>query len=322
MPRPKVLFICGSLNQTTQMHQIAQHLPETDSYFTAWYSANPAANALIRTGFFDQTILAGEFRRKTDAYIHANGLQMDYQGRKHRYDLVVTCSDLLHQGNIRNSKVVWVQEGMIDPMTPLNYIVKTLGLPGFWAFNTALNGSTRHYTKYCVASEGFGKLITKRGADPSKIAVTGIPNFDNFKIHLNNDFPYKNYVFVATSDIREAFRKEDRMAFLRRCVTLAAGRELIFKLHPNEIASRAKAEIRRVAPNALIFTEGNANDMVANCHTLITQYSSLAFVGIVLNKIVHSFFNVHKLKEICPIQNEGRSAENIAQVCKQLLHLN
>ena len=35
--RKKVLFICGSLNQTTQMYKIAQELPELEHYFTPHY---------------------------------------------------------------------------------------------------------------------------------------------------------------------------------------------------------------------------------------------------------------------------------------------
>ena len=33
-----ILFICGSLNQTTQMHKIAHHsMKEHDCYFTPYY---------------------------------------------------------------------------------------------------------------------------------------------------------------------------------------------------------------------------------------------------------------------------------------------
>ena len=36
--RPKkILFICGSLNQTTQMHQIANELPEYRKVFSPYY---------------------------------------------------------------------------------------------------------------------------------------------------------------------------------------------------------------------------------------------------------------------------------------------
>ncbi len=33
----KILFICGSMNITTQRHQIAQALPEYAHYFTSFY---------------------------------------------------------------------------------------------------------------------------------------------------------------------------------------------------------------------------------------------------------------------------------------------
>ena len=34
----KILFICGSMNITTQMQQIAAELPEYDRYFTPFYA--------------------------------------------------------------------------------------------------------------------------------------------------------------------------------------------------------------------------------------------------------------------------------------------
>ena len=34
----KILFICGSMNITTQMQQIAAELPEYDKYFTPFYA--------------------------------------------------------------------------------------------------------------------------------------------------------------------------------------------------------------------------------------------------------------------------------------------
>jgi hypothetical protein len=59
--------------------------------------------------------------------------------------------------------------------------------------------------------------------------------------------------------------------------------------------------------------------MVANCNTLITQYSSLAFTGISLGKEVHSYFDANLLNRLTPIQNDGSSAKNIADVCRSYL---
>lgn len=39
--------------------------------------------------------------------------------------------------------------------------------------------------------------------------VTGVPNYDNISQFIDNDFPHRNYVMVATTDMRETFRYED-----------------------------------------------------------------------------------------------------------------
>jgi hypothetical protein len=59
--------------------------------------------------------------------------------------------------------------------------------------------------------------------------------------------------------------------------------------------------------------------MVANCHTLITQWSTVAFTGIVLGKEVHSYFGLDYLKRVCPIQNGGQSAKHIASICRSFM---
>jgi hypothetical protein len=100
-------------------------------------------------------------------------------------------------------------------------------------------------------------------------------------------------------------------------MTIADGRKMIFKLHPNEKVERAVSEIRQVAgQDALIYTDGNANHMVANCQELITQFSTLVYVGIVLGKKVHSYFDVNELYRLVPQQNGGTSARKIAELCQ------
>jgi hypothetical protein len=137
---------------------------------------------------------------------------------------------------------------------------------------------------------------------------------------LDNDFPYRDYVLVATSDIRETFHKDDREAFLANCVKIADGRQLIFKLHPNEEKERSTAEIKKIAPaDALVFTDGNTSHMVANCQELVTQYSTVVYIGIALGKKVHSYFDVDKLKSLTPLQTGGTSAAQIAEICRSFL---
>ena len=59
--------------------------------------------------------------------------------------------------------------------------------------------------------------------------------------------------------------------------------------------------------------------MIANCTELITQYSTVVYIGIALGKKVHSWFDVEKLKRLAPIQNGGRSASLIADLCRRYL---
>jgi hypothetical protein len=318
--RKKILFIVGSLNQTSQMHQVAAQLPEYDCFFSQLYSKNFLIRHAVRRGILDTTILGGEFKRKSDDYLDQHGLANDY-GRSvydNQYDMAVLCSDLYVPRDLRPLKTVWVQEGMTDPITPWARWTRRLGLPAYWAANTAFNGCSNICDIYCAASEGYKQQFIRLGTDPGRIFVTGIPNFDHAAVHLDNSFPHRGYVLAATSDIRETFRKDDRPAFIRRCAALAAGRQLIFKLHPNEDKERAIREIREVAPlETLIFTEGNTEQMIANCVELITQYSTVVYIGIALGKKVHSHFDVEKLKQLAPVQNGGQSAALIADMCRR-----
>ncbi len=313
----KVLFICGSLNQTTIMHKISQHLSGFDCYFTPYYG-DGIIKLLNNYGVLDFTVMGGRFRQQTENYLKKEGVKIDYRGSSNDYDLVVTCQDLIIQKNIRKKKIVLVQEGMTDPENLIYRLVKRFKLPRYLA-STAATGLSDAYDKFCVASEGYGELFMKKGVNPEKIVVTGIPNFDNALRYLDNSFPHKGYVLVGTSDTRETFKFDNRERFLKRVLSIAKGRKLIFKLHPNERIERSKREIKKHAPDALVFSDGDINTMIANCDVLITQYSSVAFIGLALGKEVHSYFDVEILKRLLPIQNGGTSAKKIATVCRGYL---
>lgn len=318
----KVLFIIGSPNQASQMHQIASRLPEYDCFFSQIYSKHPFINTVVRSGLLDTTIFAGEFKRKGDAFLQKHHLRNDYARSiyHNEYDMAVLCTDLLVTKELRRLKTVWVQEGMTDPLTNWGRIVRNLHLPPYLAMNTALNGSNNACDIYCAASQGYKEQFRRMGTEAWRILVTGIPNYDNATALLNNDFPHHGYVMVATSDVRETFRKDDRPKFIENCVRIADGRQLIFKLHPNEKKDRAIGEIRQFAPDdALIFSDGNTEQMIANCDELITQYSTVVYIGIALGKKVHSYFDVEELNKLAPIQNEGASANNIADICRRYI---
>ena len=313
----KILFICGSYDQTTIMHSIYVHLKDYDCYFTPYY-ADSFLKRLSEAGFFNFTILGGKHKNDTLNYLLANNLNIDFKGNLFNYDLVFTCSDLIIPKNILGKKIIFVQEGMTDPENFVSHLVKRLKLPRFLA-STAITGLSRTYDYFCVASEGFKNLFIRNGVREEKLIVTGIPNYDNCKEYYKNNFPHKNFVLAATSDARETFKFENRKKFIKEALDTADGRLLIFKLHPNENVERATREIKLIAPDAIIYSVGNINYMIANCDVLITKYSSVVYVGLALGKEVYSDFDSVELKELMPIQNNGRSAEKIAGLAKMLL---
>jgi hypothetical protein len=319
--KKKVLLITGSMNQTLQMQQIAEQLPEYDCWFSQIFTDNPLVNFLLeRVPLLDGTILGKKHRNIAESYLRSHDLKIDYRGISNEYDLVIYCTDMLIPKRMQKTRLVFVQEGMTDRVTWKSRLVKTLGLPAWFTGDTSLNGSSNVCDIYCVASPGYKAHFTGNGIDPHKILVTGIPNYDNVRSSLVNDFPHQDYVMVATSDIRETFRWENRKAFIKEAVRIAAGRRLLFKLHPNEKMERAVSEIKNFAPaGTLIYQRGNTLEMIANCIELITQYSTVVYAGIILKKKVHSYFDRDVLQQLKPWQNNGSSAANIAQTCRNFL---
>lgn len=319
MKKKKILYICGSLNQTTQMHKIANELPEFDSYFTPYYADGYGyIELLTKFGLMDFSILGGQAKQNTLDYLEENNLNVDLYGKLNQYDLVFTCNDMLIQKNIRDRKIVLIQEGMTDPEHLGYHLVKIFNLPR-WIGGTATTGISDAYDMFCVASPGYKELFISKGVDPDKIEITGIPNFDECEKYFENDFPYSNYVLVATSDMRETYKYENRKKFIEKAIKIADGKQIIFKLHPNENFERAKREINDWAPGSLIFHKESIEPMIANCNTLITRFSSVVYVGMALGKEVYSDFDVSTLESLVPIQNSGRSAFNVAQVARRLV---
>jgi len=313
----RILFICGSMNQTTMMHAIAKHLSEADCWFTPFYTDGLLA-VLERKQFLEFTIAGRTFKDRVFSYCEQHDLQVDYRGQRQPYDLVVTCSDLVVPKNIRHRRIVLVQEGMTDPENLAYYLVKWLGLPRYLA-STSTTGLSDAYLKFCVASEGYRDHFIRKGVRPDKIEVTGIPNFDHCAAYRDIPFPHKDYVLVATSDSRETFKYENRRRFIERAVRIADGRKLIFKLHPNERVDRATKEIEQWAPGAIVYDRGDVHPMIAHCDTLVTRFSSCVYVGIALGKTVFSDFPLEQLHRMTPIQNGGMSGAVIADVCRRVM---
>jgi hypothetical protein len=315
--RRRVLFIGGSLNQTRQMLAVSEAMPEIDAYFTPYY-CDGFLEFSRRLRLLEWTIVGHSWRQDCVNLLKSRGVNMAWEGSGGNWDLVVTSSDLIVPKNIRAYPIVLVQEGMTDPEGFGYHLRKWLPFLPAYVAGTAGTGTSGLYDRFCVASDEYRKLFIRKGAPADRISVTGIPNFDNCTVYLKNNFPHRDYVLVCTSDTRETWKRDNRKKFILDCVKTAAGRKLIFKLHPNEKHARSTAEIRRYAPDALIYTSGNAEEMVANCQVLIVQLSTLAYVGLALGKEVHARTDVEQLRRLLPLQG-GRAALDIAAVCQDVL---
>jgi len=315
--KKNILLIGGSLNQTTMMHQIAQQLGSNQCYFTSFFD-DGLLGELSQQGLLEFCILGQKHRKRTEAYLIQQGLPIDYGGQARKYDLIITGTDLLIPRRIQGKRLVLVQEGMMEPEGAIYHLVRAMNLPRYLA-NTSMTGLSHAYDLFCVASAGYRDLFARKGVRPEKMVVTGIPNFDNVKSFIHNDFPYQGYVLAATSALRETFQWDHREAFIRKVQAIAQGRPILFKLHPNENLTRARAEIQQIAPEALIFESGNINHMIANCAVLVTQTSSVTYIGLALGKEVHSDLNLEELRGLMPLQNGGTSAARIAELCEQHL---
>lgn len=315
--KKKILFICGSMNQTTQMHQISECLGDYDRYFSPFFS-DGLLGVASGMGLLEFTILGKKRSGRALQYLLDHDLQLDTRGTGRDYDLVVTCTDLIVPKEIRRKKIVLVQEGMTEPETVLYHLARNFRWVPRWVAGTATTGLSDLYEKFCVASEGYRDLFIRKGVNPDKIVVTSIPNFDNCEQYLHNDFEYRDFVLVCTSDNRETFIYENRRKNIEKYLEMADGHQLIFKLHPNENAPRAVREIRNWAPESMVFAEGKTEEMIANSRMLIAQFSSTIFVGSALNKTVHCGLPPEELRALTPVQNKS-AARRIADVCRMVI---
>ena len=313
----RALFIGGSVNQTKQVHAVARELREWKASFSPFF-ADRTIDAMRRLGVAETTILGEKLRKRCVEYLRDHHLDVDMHGARDHYDLVVSCTDLVLPRIARRGPLVVIQEGILDPPGFMSRLCQKFPRLPRWLAGTTLTGTSGEYDRFCVASEGYKRHFVGMGVDPSRIRVTGIPNFDDCERFHDNDFPLRDYALVCTSDTRETLKRDNRRELVQRALRIAAGRPLLFKLHPNENARRSTTEIRKWAPHAHVYASGNTEAMIANCSVLITQWSSTVFVGLALGKEIHSNFPTAELRELAPLQNGGSSARRIAQVCREL----
>ncbi|MEO7768823.1 MAG: hypothetical protein ABIS01_15440, partial [Ferruginibacter sp.] len=145
------------------MHKIASELTDYDCFFSLLYSNNVLIKFIANRGLVDTTVLGRTFKKKADEYLLKHQLRNDYARKAYsnKYDLAVLCSDMLVPNDLRKLKMVWVQEGMTDPLTAWAKLIHGLKLPPYLALNTAFNGCSDICDIYCAASEGYKEKFVR-----------------------------------------------------------------------------------------------------------------------------------------------------------------
>lgn len=322
--KKKIICVVGSLNQTKQLHRISQYLQEDfDIYFTQIYGDGLFYRVVAESGIMDNTVLGKDssFTKLSREYILDHQLQYDYraQSKNNQYDLALLSTDMIVPKSLRKIKSIWVQEGMIDPIKASGILIKKLGLPTYFTSDTSLNGTSNKADIYCAMSSGYKDYFSKWGTNRNKIILTGVPNFDDIASFAHEPYSKSGFVLIATSDIRELGGNDNRVNFFNKCKTIAEGKKVIYKPHPNENLIRVTREIKMVIPDVEIITKPILDTLIAHCDTFITQWSSSAYVGLVMGKKVFSYFPIEELEAKKPIQNGGRSAEIIAQIAREFI---
>ena len=156
--RPRVLFVCGSINQTNQMHQIAAELGPIEARYAPYY-CDGVLDLMRRAGMLNFTILGAPWRRDCMEYLERHQLPVDMDGAEGHYDLVLTCSDVVVPHNVRQQRLLLVQEGMTDPPRFWYWTRKVLRFLPLWSCGTSGTGLSGLYDRFCVASPGYRDLF-------------------------------------------------------------------------------------------------------------------------------------------------------------------
>ena len=202
------------------MHAVARELPEVDAAFTPFYG-DAIVHGMRRAGLIEMSIGGDRRRGWCLDYLRDHALPVDLHGARGGHHLVVTCTDLVVPANARRSRLVVVQEGILDPDGATASLCRRFRVLPRWLAGTALTGESFLYDCFCVASEGYRQRLLAQGAAPEKVVVTGTPNFDDCARYLDNDFPHRGFVLVCTSDARETFKPDDRAGLVRRALRIA-----------------------------------------------------------------------------------------------------
>jgi len=316
--KKNILFIGSTVDQIKVMHTISDHLnPVHNCFFTPFYLDN-VVSKLGLSRQLENIVFGKNYREDIFDYIQNNDLKLDECGESNHYDLVVTFSTLIIPKNIRNSRIVLLQDLMNEPRNFMAYFTKWFKFSSYLNKPSSINLFER-YDVVCVASPGYRKRFIRNGADPDKIALTGIPEFTTFPDTLPDDVLQRGVVHLVTLPLWGSLEKEYRKDLQMNLNWIADGRPIYFKLLPTDQPIIATRKIKNTLLNVRVFT-GSRNHL-KNIYErgLISKRTACLFTASVIGDKLHIFADAEVLRHLKPYQNSTASAEKIANVCKNLM---
>jgi hypothetical protein len=168
---PQILFICGSSRQAEDLHRVANELGECRVWFTPYYGGT-LVTVLRELGLLERTVAGKWLGEECLRYLRNHHLPIDLDGRRGRYDLIVTSSDLVLPLNARGHPVVIVGTTSRDRTVVAERLVWRIAQ----RMSRWLVTDPGDAYRVCVAGDDDREFFLELGVPRQRMVVTGVPD--------------------------------------------------------------------------------------------------------------------------------------------------
>lgn len=168
---PQILFVCGSPERAEALHRIANELGECRVWFTAYYGG-PLVTMLRELGLLEHTAAGKGPGERCLRYLRSHHLPIDLGGRRGRYDLIVTSSDLVLPANVRGHRLVVVGTRSVQRTVAAERFMWRIAQGLSRWLGTDPRGAR---CRVCVASNEDRDFFLDLGVSEERIVATGVP---------------------------------------------------------------------------------------------------------------------------------------------------
>jgi hypothetical protein len=167
---PQILFICGSPQQAEELHRVAVELGDCRVWFTPYYGGL-TLTVLRELGLLERTVAGKGPGERCLAYLRSQHLPIDLDGRRGRYDLIVSTSDLPLPPNAHGQRVVVVGSSSRERTVAAERLVwRVAQRMSSWLTTDPAEVDCR----ICVVGDDDREFFLDLGVPRHRIVVTGL----------------------------------------------------------------------------------------------------------------------------------------------------